>query len=80
MPTDRFALSIAALLVASVLAGCGPNKDTVERERLESQAEKDQAKANQAITKMNQKIFGAMNSQGVSPTPAPTASLDNPKP
>jgi hypothetical protein len=80
MPTERFALSIVGFLVASALAGCGPSKDTVEREHLENQTERDQAKANQAITKMNQKMFGAMNAQRLPPSPTPSRVPDGPTP
>jgi hypothetical protein len=92
MRTDRTACWIAAVLTALCFAGCEPKKDVQEKQRLqqEEQAEKDEAKANQAITNMNQKMFSTMNSQPAPsasntapsqpPPPAPAPSPNAPKP
>jgi hypothetical protein len=68
MITDRLSQGFAALLSVLALAGCGRRTDARDKQRLqqEEQAENDEAKANQAITNMNQKMFGQMNSQPAS--------------
>jgi len=84
---------LLALLVAG-LAGCGPSKDELaarERARIEAErkAQEDAAKANKAITDMNQKMFSRMNASRTGapqqpanppvPTPPP-AKTESPKP
>jgi hypothetical protein len=54
-------LLVNLLLLASCFAGCGPSaaeRAAQERERqsLEEQAQRDEKKANEAITEMNKKL------------------------
>ena len=82
----KIGFTAAVAVLALALGGCGPSKDELaarERARLEAekQAEADAAKANKAITDMNKKMFGRINtSTPGAPTPPPAQPTPETKP
>jgi len=66
------------VVLACIFSGCS-NKDKEAKERLEQeqQAASDAAKANKAITNVNQSMFSRMNAStpGATPTPTSTSAM-----